>query len=111
VALDARMGEAYVGVYEFDANGVACPLLRDALADPASYSLDGIARDALAAGPGWAAYPGMLAANEPYLAKSVTDLWPSAAAVAVEARELFRQGRVLAAHEALPNYVRDKVTG
>ena len=110
VALDARMGEAYVGLYGFDAHGVARPLRPDALADPTAYSLDGVASEALAAGPGWAAYPEMAAANEPYLAKTVSDLWPSAAAVAVEARELFRQGKVMAAHEALPNYVRNKVT-
>ncbi len=109
VCLDARMGEAYLGIYEFDARGVAIPLLPDSLVEPDSFRLPVVGRPALAAGPGWEAYPEMLKANADRIDTTATDIWPSAAAVVVEARELFRQGRAVAAHQALPNYVRNKV--
>jgi len=107
-SLDARMGEAYMGVYRFDASGRAIPIEADRLVSPDEFVLeqDGV----MAAGPGWQAYPQMLENNSARLVATETGIWPSAAAVAVEAQELFRQGAVLAPHEALPNYVRDKVT-
>ncbi len=110
VCLDARMGEAYIGVYEFDANGVAVAVVPDQLADPATYRLPALAKPALAAGPGWEVYPELRANNAATLCGAAPDIWPGAAAVAVEARELFRQGRCVAAHAALPNYIRNKVT-
>lgn len=109
VCLDARMGEAYLGIYEFDAHGVAIPLLADSLVQPDSFRLPVTSRPVLAAGPGWDVYPAMLAANADRIDTTATDIWPSAAAVVVEARELFRQGRAVVAHQALPNYVRNKV--
>ncbi|NND54477.1 MAG: tRNA (adenosine(37)-N6)-threonylcarbamoyltransferase complex dimerization subunit type 1 TsaB [Gammaproteobacteria bacterium] len=109
VCLDARMGEVYTGVYRFAADGTAEAILTDRLADPATFSLEDYS-GAFAAGPGWEAYPDLLAANAGYIAGQATDIWPGAAAVAVEARELFRQGRTVVAHDALPNYIRNNVT-
>ena len=110
VCLDARMGEAYLGVYEFAADGTATPLLADRLVDPANFRLPDYGRPVTAAGPGWEAYPGLLEANLGTIDKQALSIWPGAAAIAVEARELFRQGRHVAPHQALPNYVRNKVT-
>ena len=107
--LDARMGEVYCGVYGFAADGTAQALLEDQLADPTAFSLADYP-GAFAAGPGWTAYPELLAANAGHIAGEATDIWPGAAAVAVEARELFRQGRTVVAHDALPNYIRNNVT-
>jgi tRNA threonylcarbamoyladenosine biosynthesis protein TsaB len=110
VCLDARMGEAYAGVYRFDATGLAVPLLADGLVNPDTFILPAAPSLALAAGPGWSAYPQMLAKNRDRISAVVDDIWPGAAAIAVEAQELFRQGRVLLPQDALPNYVRNKVT-
>jgi len=107
--LDARMGEVYVAVYQFAADGTAQALLADQLADPAEFSLAAFPGVSVA-GPGWLAYPELLQRNADHIATQATDIWPSAAAVAVEARELFRQGKAVDAHDALPNYIRDKVT-
>lgn len=105
--LDARMGEAYMGIYRFDGNGLAVPVQPDHLVCPDDFVLE--QEGVMAAGPGWQAYPQMLENNAARIVASELDIWPAAAAVALEAHELFRQGEVLAAHEALPNYVRDKV--
>lgn len=110
VCLDARMGEAYVGLYRFDAAGLAVPLLADALVDPDTFALTAASGRVMAAGPGWSVYPQMLENNKDRISDVATDIWPGAAAIAVEAQELHRQGRVMAPHEALPNYVRNKVT-
>lgn len=109
VCLDARMNEAYLGIYEFDAQGVATALQPDGLVQPDDCRLPDFGKPVLAAGPGWDVYPKMLAANADRIDTTAADIWPSAAAVVVEARELFRQGRTVAAHQALPNYVRNQV--
>ena len=109
VCLDARMGEAYLGLYRFDASGLAVELMADGLVNPDSFSL-AASDPALAAGPGWVAYPQMLENNRDRISATATDIWPGAAAIAVEAQELFRQGRVFMPQDALPNYVRNKVT-
>ena len=105
--LDARMGEAYLGVYRFDASGLAIPVQADRLVCPDDFVIE--YDDVMAAGPGWQAYPQMIEHNAGSISATEVGIWPTAAAVAVEAQELFRQGKVLAPHEALPNYVRDKV--
>lgn len=109
VCLDARMGEAYMGIYEFDSNGLAVAIQSDRLVKPDDYCLPDDDRPVLAAGPGWDAFPDMLRRNADSISAIAADIWPGAAAVTVEAQELFRQGKTLAPHQALPNYVRDKV--
>ncbi len=110
VCLDARMGEVYLGVYEFSASGIAIPILPDQLANPETFELPDLGKPVFAAGPGWDAYPNLLAANAGRIAGTAANIWPGAAAIAVEARELFRQGKCVEPHEALPNYIRNKVT-
>lgn len=109
VCLDARMGEAYLGIYEFDANGLAVATTPDALVSPAVFRLPDSGRPVFAAGPGWDVYPEMLRRNADQISATDADIWPGAAAITVEAQELFRQGKTMAPHEALPNYVRNKV--
>jgi len=110
VCLDARMGEAYVGLYRFDASGLAVELMADGLVNPDNFRLEAAPGPVLAAGPGWVAYPQMLDNNRDRISGTATDIWPGAAAIAVEAQELFRQGKVVMPQDALPNYVRNKVT-
>jgi tRNA threonylcarbamoyladenosine biosynthesis protein TsaB len=107
-SLDARMGEAYVGVYERDAAGAISATVADALVVPDNYRLVQICSDARPVGPGWAAYPQML---EGHTGMQETDVWPEAAAVVEIARGKFAVGDVNDAAAALPNYIRDRVTG
>jgi tRNA threonylcarbamoyladenosine biosynthesis protein TsaB len=109
--LDARMGQVYFGLYRFDPTGLAIPVQPDRLAEPDSELFPDGGEPAMAVGPGWRVYPELLATNAAMIAGVDDSIWPTAAGIAVEARERFRQGKVVPSHEALPNYVRNKVTG
>ena len=61
----------------------------------------------MAAGPGWESYPQML---EGFTGTVNTSVWPDAVAVLRIAQFQFAAGELVTAAEALPNYVRDKVT-
>ena len=104
--VDARMGEAYLGVYAVQADTIKC-IAADALVVPSGYSLAAHFPDALPAGNGWAAFPEMLV--DPARAP-VPDVWPDAQAVLHIARQQFAAGQTVAPADALPNYVRDNVT-
>ncbi|TDJ47185.1 MAG: tRNA (adenosine(37)-N6)-threonylcarbamoyltransferase complex dimerization subunit type 1 TsaB [Gammaproteobacteria bacterium] len=107
--LDARMGEAYVGIYARDVDTGLRMLLADRLVAPASFVLpDGIV--ALAAGGGWAVFPELLENNAGAVIDTDTARLPGAGALLELAAIEFRAGRVVSPEEALPNYIRDKVT-
>ena len=105
--LDARMGEAFLGVYSNQANGQLQCEFTDALIDPNEFRLADHYPTALAVGNGWAAWPDMLAEHS---ADVDTSVWPDASVVLELARNQFAAGQVIAAADALPNYVRDNVT-
>ena len=105
--LDARMQEAYVGIYELVADGVLENIAPDSLVQPDHYRLAASYPDVLAAGPGWAAYPDMLDGFKGHVDYACQ---PDALAILQAAGRLYAEGKLIAAHEALPNYVRDKVT-
>ncbi len=107
--LDARMGEAYIGIYANDADTGLQMLLADQLVEPATFTFpDGIV--ALAAGNGWAVFPEMLERNAGAIIDTDMARLPSAATLLELAAIEFRAGRVVSPEEALPNYIRDKVT-
>ncbi len=105
--LDARMGEAFLGVYAQDSSGHLQCELTDMLIDPQRFRLVDDHPGAFAAGAGWEEWPAMLAGHE---AGKDGSVWPEAQAVLEIARDMYACGDVLKAYEALPNYVRDKVT-
>ncbi len=105
--LDARMGEAFLGVYALDSSGHLQCELSDMLIDPQRFRLVDDHPGAFAAGAGWEEWPAMLAGHE---AGKDSSVWPEAQAVLEIARDMYARGDVLKAYEALPNYVRDKVT-
>ncbi len=109
-SFDARMGEAYLAVY---ANGHADGpriVVPDSLVDPHAFRF---AADIefFAAGPGWAACPDLADRHAAQIIGADHALVPSAVDMLYLAARPFRAGQVVAAVDALPNYIRDKVTG
>lgn len=111
--LDARMGELYVAVYACDATALRAlaPPRLCAPADLGAYletclaRSDGGAPAVLLAGNAFAAYPELLADTP---AGRLT-LLPTASALLRLAPGLLASGAAVAAQDALPLYVRDKV--
>jgi tRNA threonylcarbamoyladenosine biosynthesis protein TsaB len=109
--LDARMDEAYLGLYECSQVDGVRAIKPDRLLAPEAVHLDTIAGGWLAAGPGWTAWPSPLASNAGAIAAQATDVWPNAGAVLTLAGREFALGNVVTAAAAVPNYIRDQVTG
>lgn len=107
-ATDARMGEVYWGAYQVQRGvvsllGEECVCRPEAVPSPGKGAWRGI-------GNGWAVYAGRLPdvlAQTPE--QQMTDLLPRAEEVALLARYEFEQGRVVAAEQAMPVYLRDSV--
>ncbi|MDP1770877.1 MAG: tRNA (adenosine(37)-N6)-threonylcarbamoyltransferase complex dimerization subunit type 1 TsaB [Methylobacter sp.] len=108
VAMDARMGEIFWGVYQRDAQGYA-ELVGDEAVTPAEQiefpDLTGVG-----IGSGWGVYPQELMTR---LAGRVnhykTDMLPRAGAIARLGARGFEQGLAVAVEQAMPVYLRDKV--
>ncbi len=109
VCLDARMGEAYIAVYHRAGRAELTPEIDDRLVDPAACLIPGT-QSLFAAGPGWDAYPEFYQRHSQRFTGIDTDLWPSAAPMLAIAERMFRDGKTVNAADALPNYIRDKVT-
>jgi tRNA threonylcarbamoyladenosine biosynthesis protein TsaB len=106
---DARMGEVYAGFFDVGADGLVYAIGEERLAIPEALSLPG--DDVWCVlGPGFHAYRQALDRALGYRADGVTrSCFPQASTIArLAAREL-REGRVVAAAQALPVYLRDKV--
>jgi tRNA threonylcarbamoyladenosine biosynthesis protein TsaB len=110
--LDARMGELYVAVYAVNGQGVvAVPLLAPVLCAPAD--LAGLLQPVAGA---WQATT-LLAGNVFVTCGEVLarlpgrrlEVWPSATALLRVAPALLEAGCAVAAQDAMPLYVRDKV--
>lgn len=108
--LDARMGEAYLGIYAADEDLRVAPVLEDCLVDPVRFSIDS-GMTFFAAGPGWDVYGDLFDRHANLASGSDFDLLPSAEDLLVIAERRFRNGLTSSPGEALPNYIRDKVTG
>ena len=108
--LDARMNEAYLGIYDLDTDGQPQMIMADQLVQPADFHFDATAGKLLLAGTGWHAYPELVENNRGFAAAYEFDVWPDAMAVITIARMQFAAGRFVQPFEALPNYVRDQVT-
>ena len=106
--LDARMGEAYVGLYDCRAGQLPMALLADRLVEPAAYRLAPQSQPLVAVGPGWEAHPLMLQAGAE-LTPFGGSLLPTAAAVLDLAAAAYRAGQESRAQALRPNYLRDKV--
>jgi tRNA threonylcarbamoyladenosine biosynthesis protein TsaB len=108
--LDARMGEAYMGIYATGTPGSPTLLQIDQLVDPAEFLLQQFNGGFVAAGPGWEAWPDMLERNRELIDEVLPETWPSASCVLAIAGSQYRNGESVQAVDALPNYVRENVT-
>jgi tRNA threonylcarbamoyladenosine biosynthesis protein TsaB len=107
VCLDARMGEAFTGIYSRDDSGAVVHELEDCLVKPGQFRLVDHAPDALAAGPGWQVWNEMLSG---FNGDVRAECRPDAAAVMQLAGRMYADGETIVAAAALPNYVRNQVT-
>lgn len=103
VALDARMGEVYIGV--FDAGVQICEL---GVYAPGSVPLPP-GNGWLACGNGLVAYPELRERLSPCVDTCLPEIMPCAQSVARLAARRLASGERLDAESALPVYVRDKV--
>jgi len=106
---DARMGEAYLAVYSGGLTAGLCATIPDTLVEPEQFRLPAD-RSFFAAGPGWSACPALLDNHAAQIVGSDFELVPSAVDILALAAVQFRDGLTVAAAEALPNYIRDRVT-
>jgi tRNA threonylcarbamoyladenosine biosynthesis protein TsaB len=107
--LDARMDEAYLAVYRAENQSLMSVQLEDCLVDPMKFTLDPTA-EIFAAGPGWSACGDMFDRHTELISGNDFELLPSAEKLLALAEERFQTGQTISAGEALPNYIRDKVT-
>ena len=106
--VDARMGEAYIGVYRRAGDGLVAEVA-DCLIAPDDFVLP-VAGGLFAAGGGWEAFPALASRNAARLDGMDAGIRPAAEAVLGLAADAYRAGRTVAPHAAIPNYVRDRVT-
>jgi len=110
VCMDARMGEVYWGVFGVDGAGRCEALTPERVSAPAEVigSIASLPRlPEVAAGTGFSAYPLL---RDRFASLPMDDkALPHAREVAELALAEFQAGRAVAAREAIPSYVRDRV--
>lgn len=109
-AIDARMNEIYLGIYQTQALGQSKPLQTEQVCPPekALSELDKTI-NWQAVGTGWQTYQTIL--TEQIAAPIAQDVsFPNALDIAYLALTEFQQGQVSDAAAACPSYVRDQVT-
>jgi tRNA threonylcarbamoyladenosine biosynthesis protein TsaB len=111
VCNDARMHEVYWGCFELGDARLMRPAGPEHVGPPVQVELPPGWRgtDVLGAGRGFGAYPMLPERLGAVLYDIVTDVLPSAGAIARLAADEVRRGQVLPAEQALPVYLRDDV--
>jgi len=108
-AFDARMGEVYWGAYEIGGSGFAEAAGAEQIAAPERVEVP-TGAGWQGAGSGWGTYPDVLRERVgPALAGVTPDLVCHAHDVALLGVEGFAAGGAVAAEQALPVYLRDRV--
>lgn len=106
-AIDARMGEVYLGRFGVDADGLVVARGAEVLVAPDAASTE-VSFDALGIGTGFSAGNGALAARLG-LARVFADALPHAGDLARLAAREFIRGKAIAADALEPAYLRDRV--
>jgi tRNA threonylcarbamoyladenosine biosynthesis protein TsaB len=106
-AFDARMHEVYWGLYQLEAG--EWQLQGQEQVIPPSQIKGLPSGQWIGVGDGWGSYTDVLAISTG-IQQSFPRCYPNAASVAELAISAFRRGEILEAGEALPTYLRDKVT-
>jgi len=109
-AFDARMAEVYWGRFEC-AGGIMEPRGEELVAKPNSIICDDVSPQVVGAGSAWASYPVELEASIGFApCELFPEALPDALDVAVIGQRMFERGETVLAEEALPVYLRDRVT-
>lgn len=109
-AIDARMGELYLGLFQRDAEGLALPIGGEWMATPLQASVPDDIGNFLGVGSGFAAEHGELARTlgEKLLQAEPSEL-PHAGDIARLAVAALARGESISADQLEPAYLRDKV--
>lgn len=108
-AYDARMNELYWGGFQVAADGLSQPLLAEQVASPETVALPA-GRGWFGVGSGWGSYREVLFERlGPALQGADPDLLCSAEDVALLGVAGLQAGQAVAAEQALPVYLRDRV--
>jgi tRNA threonylcarbamoyladenosine biosynthesis protein TsaB len=110
-AIDARMGEIYWAVYEVGSTGLVSAVSEESVTRPEDLLVN-MNKRYYGVGTGWASYKAEL--NNllgDQLQGFDGDRYPGADDIIKLARQEYQKGNMLAAADALPVYVRNKVTG
>lgn len=110
-AIDARMHEIYWGVYQVGPDGLVLPVRPDALTPPDQIAKPPSGRW-YGVGTGWQTYGDILSKRlGDCLAGYAGERYPRAADMIPLALRDYGLGKAVPAEQALPVYLRDKVTG
>lgn len=105
--IDARMNEIYWGCYQ-EEDGIMKLIAEEKVTPVAAVTKEGAWH---CRGSGWDAYGSELqSASRVNITSFTAECFPHARDVAVLAADLYLQGKMLPAEEALPSYIRDEVT-
>lgn len=111
-AIDARMGEVYWGAFSIDSNGLAQARGQELVCAPGQVEIPEGDASWLGVGSGWSTYGDLLRqVVGDGISGAYPDRFPRAEDVLALALPEFEAGRSLSADQALPIYLRDKVTG
>ncbi len=109
-AIDARMGEIYWGMYSFNDNGIVSPLSEEQISNPALLEIE-TSSTCFGVGTGWGTYEDVLTKK---LGGKLTGFdpvcFPHARDILTIATKELELGNSVSAAEALPVYLRNKVT-
>jgi tRNA threonylcarbamoyladenosine biosynthesis protein TsaB len=107
-AIDARMGELYLGAFRIDAEGLAVAEGEEWMAAPQQVALEG--EGWIGVGSGFCAADGALAMQlGSRLARFDAQRFPQAEAIARLGLRQYAAGAITTAHSIEPAYLRDKV--
>lgn len=108
VAMDARIGEVFWGVYEKNTQGIVERIGEEVVAPVDELIFP--CRQAVGIGSGWGVYEKALRAHTQGVVQAIYhDVLPEASAIATLGALGFVQGKGVCAEDAQPVYLRDKV--
>ena len=110
VAIDARMGEVYWGQYSRSSDSkTMVESVPESLIPPTEATVPDLDKNWVGVGTGWETYREQLLKRLPFVQNIDVRHYPTAKCTAILAIELYQQGQTVAASEAIPVYLRDRV--
>jgi len=109
-ALDARMNQVYWCAYVWNENGYMQARMEETVVSPEDIELPEAIEEWVGIGDGWKYYyDRLLSKMSKPLQQYFSDEYPRANEIATIAKQLYIEGKVISAADALPVYLREKV--